>query len=297
MDIALLTEKRFLVQKSDNWYIKNILLEDDLIASEFKSLGLSCCRVAWDGKTNLSNFKYVLFRTTWNYFEQLDQFILFLNHWKNKVNFINPYDQIIWNLDKDYLLQFNKRGINIPNTIIVGKNQKTTLKDICKKNNWRDVVIKPCVSAGGWETHLIKWPEIDAFEKKFKSLIKKQRIMVQVFQKNIQSMGEVSLMIINQKFSHAVIKKAKKGDFRVQDDYGGSVSGYKPEPEMISFANNIMCCLNFRPIYARVDLVWDNNGQLALSELELIEPEMWFRFKPSSSKELATAIKSRCFKN
>ena len=45
------------------------------------------------------------------------------------------------------------------------------------------------------------------------------------------------------------------------------------------------------PIYARVDMFTDNDGQLALSELELIEPELWFRNNPDSADKLAIAVK------
>ena len=45
-------------------------------------------------------------------------------------------------------------------------------------------------------------------------------MLIQPFQKNIISFGEISLMIIDGKYSHSVIKKAKTGDFRVRDDYG-----------------------------------------------------------------------------
>jgi glutathione synthase/RimK-type ligase-like ATP-grasp enzyme len=296
-DVALLTEKRYLLQKSDNWYVQNILHEDRLIAAELRLLGLSCKRVAWDTNTDLSCFKYILFRTTWNYFEKLDKFILFLKTWNKKVGFINPYKHIMWNLDKKYLLDFQKAGINIPETIIVNQNQKSLLKDICQEQNWKDVIVKPCMSAGGWETYLVKNYDIHNFEPQFAKLIKTQNMMIQVFQKNILSFGEVSLMMIGQKFSHAVIKKVKRGDFRVQDDYGGTVESYSPSSRLILFANNIMQNLSFKPTYARIDVILDNNHQFALSELELIEPEMWFRFSPSSSKNLAFSIKNSFFNN
>jgi len=295
MDVALLTEKRYLLTKGDNWYVKNILYEDNLIATELSLLGLSCKRIAWDTNTDLSKFKYVLFRTTWNYFEKLEEFVLFLKSWNKKVEFINPYPQIIWNLDKKYLLDFQKAGINIPETFIVNQNQKIKLKDICFKKKWNDVVVKPCISAGGWETYFIKKSDIQNFEPQFAELIKKQNMIVQVFQKNILSFGEVSLMMIDQKFSHAVIKKAKKGDFRVQDDYGGTVVNYAPSSQLVLFAENIIKNLDFKPTYSRVDIILDNNSQFALSELELIEPEMWFRFNPPSSKRLALAIKNQFF--
>ena len=83
----------------------------------------------------------------------------------------------------------------------------------------------------------------------------------------------------------------KKGDFRVQDDFGGTVLKYKPNSEEIEFAETAVKACETMPIYARVDMFTDNNGQLALSELELIEPELWFRNNPDSADKLAIAVK------
>ena len=69
-------------------------------------------------------------------------------------------------------------------------------------------------------------------------------------------------------------KWRKKGDFRVQDDFGGSVNQYQANEEEIYFAENVIAVLENQPIYARVDVIWDNNNELAVSELELIEPEL-----------------------
>ena len=63
-------------------------------------------------------------------------------------------------------------------------------------------------------------------------------------------------------------KMAKKGDFRVQDDFGGSVNQYQANEEEIYFAENVIAVLENQPIYARVDVIWDNNNELAVSELE-----------------------------
>ena len=43
-------------------------------------------------------------------------------------------------------------------------------------------------------------------------------------------------MLFGGNFSHSVIKKAKQGDFRVQDDFGGSVEKYNPSSQMIDLA-------------------------------------------------------------
>ena len=58
----------------------------------------------------------------------------------------------------------------------------------------------------------------------------------------------------------------------------------------IEFAENCIKKCPYSPIYARVDILYDNKNSLAVSELELIEPELWFRNNPKSASILAKEI-------
>jgi hypothetical protein len=102
--------------------------------------------------------------------------------------------------------------------------------------------------------------------------------------------GEVALMFFNGQYSHAVLKVAKPGDFRVQDDFGGTVHNYTPTDEEIRLGEQTVQACAIVPVYARVDIIEDNNSVPAVSELEIIEPELWFRFHPPSAEQLAEAI-------
>ena len=108
--------------------------------------------------------------------------------------------------------------------------------------------------------------------------------------KNISIKGEISLIMIGGKYTHAVKKNAKKGDFRVQDDHGGTVEIYEANRVEINFAEKCINKCPFFPIYARVDIVYDNKNKPALMELELIEPELWFRNNSESAIILAEEI-------
>ena len=66
---------------------------------------------------------------------------------------------------------------------------------------------------------------------------------------------------------------------------------YRPTKEEITFAEDCLITSPFAPIYARVDIVYDNNNKPSLSELELIEPELWFRNYHKSAELLAKEIK------
>ncbi|MBO6631975.1 MAG: hypothetical protein JJ936_10545, partial [Psychroserpens sp.] len=61
----------------------------------------------------------------------------------------------------------------------------------------------------------------------------------------------------------------------------------------IQFAEAAVKACPELPIYARVDIFEDNEGSIALSELELIEPELWFRNHKQAALVLADGIKAR----
>ena len=151
--------------------------------------------------------------------------------------------------------------------------------------------MKPCISGTARHTYKLNENNLDEHTLIFQELIANEAMMLQPFQHDIVKKGEISMVLIDGNFTHAVIKKAKPGEFRVQDDFGGQVTIYKPTSEEIIFAELVIRACPELPIYARVDIFTDNEGRIALSELELIEPELWFRFFPQASKILAKTIK------
>ena len=74
---------------------------------------------------------------------------------KSNIRFINSYSLIKWNLDKTYLLDLEKKGINIPKTILVKRKEKISLKDLFSKTNWKEAIIKPTVSGAARHTYRI----------------------------------------------------------------------------------------------------------------------------------------------
>jgi hypothetical protein len=76
----------------------------------------------------------------------------------------------------------------------------------------------------------------------------------------------------------------------VQDDHGGSVKEHKATKKEILFAEHCLKACPFKPIYARIDIVYDNNNELSLSEIELIEPELWLRNNPTCADIFASEI-------
>ena len=170
-----------------------------------------------------------------------------------------------------------------------------------------DLVIKPTVSGAAKDTYRVTrrnnaWhlapAHLEPAEDLWTSLLQRQDMMVQPFLPSVVADGELSLMWLGGTVTHAVKKQAKPGDFRVQDDHGGTVVPHNMTQEERAFAERamdaaakIMGQSNMgEPLYARVDMVRDMHGGWAVSELEMVEPELWFRMCPDAAGVLARVI-------
>jgi hypothetical protein len=292
IDVVILTERRYCDTVRIGNSNTNVFLEDDLIRKELENEGLTTIRLPWDDSNfDWSSTKFVLFRSTWDYFNRFEEFSSWLNTISKQTQLINPEQTIRWNIDKHYLLDLEQKGVHCVPTVFLEKGTTTTLKEVYKQHNFNETVLKPAVSGTARHTYRLNSDTISNHETILKELTTNEAMLLQPFQYDIVEKGEVSLVIINGKFTHAVLKVAKTGDFRVQDEFGGSVHDYIPTHKEIAFAENSIKVCNPMPLYARVDILTDNNGNLALVELELVEPELWFRKNTKAAKALASAIK------
>jgi glutathione synthase/RimK-type ligase-like ATP-grasp enzyme len=290
-DITILTQSSYVNPKKRDVYTDNVLLEDKLIIDALEAKGLKVCRTNWDNPDfDFTTTKYVLFRAIWDYFDRFPEFSKWLKETSQKTKMLNPAEQIVWNMDKHYLRDLEANGVNIVKTAFVEIGDTRTLKQAIVDSGWEHVILKPAVSGGARHTYKIKPGESDQHEAIFKELITEEAMLIQPFINNIMEKGEVSFMVFGGKYSHAVLKKAKAGDFRVQDDYGGTIHKYEASPEEIEFVQNVMDKCKTVPVYGRVDVTWDNEDHLALVELEIIEPELWFRESTKSPTMLAEAV-------
>lgn len=293
-DVVILTDDRYVDEKDSSDYYQNVYLEDRLVKEALERKGLSVTRKSWsDPKFDWSSTRSVLFRTTWDYFDRFDEFSKWLKEVGEHTQLLNSEKLIHWNIDKHYMLDLQKEGVHICETYFVETGTKESLNELHKKYGLSDFILKPCVSGGARHTYKISENNIDQYEEIFQELIAVEAMMLQPFQHNIVTKGELSLMVMNGKYTHTVLKIAKEGDFRVQDDYGGTVHDYQASKEEIAYAEKAVKSCPEMPIYARVDVFLDNQNKLALAELELIEPELWFRNFPESADELAKGIQQR----
>ena len=89
-DVVILTDHRYVKPENTDWYIDQVLLEDQLLQTALEEKGLHVIKKDWaDKHFDWTITKYAIFRTTWDYFERFDEFFTWLENTKNKTTFIN----------------------------------------------------------------------------------------------------------------------------------------------------------------------------------------------------------------
>ena len=317
MNVVVLTDRRYVGDHPQSGpvegYADNVMLEDNLVCEALKKRGVPATRHAWcDPEVDWSRVACAVFRTTWDYFDRWPAFSAWLESSASKTTLLNAPEVLRWNLDKHYLKDLQSEGIAVVPTTYVAKGTNMPLLNVMEQQKWTDVVVKPAIAGGAFDTYRVTragavthhspiHPTHENSESLWRVLLTKQDMLVQPFLFDVIESGEISLIWIEGEVTHGVQKQAKKDDFRVQDDHGGTVTPIDPTPELVQTAQDIMAkCMQHcakrgwdSPLYARVDLMRGDQGTWLVSELEMVEPELWFRFCPAAADRLANAIHGR----
>ncbi|MEQ1748516.1 MAG: hypothetical protein ABL974_03785 [Prosthecobacter sp.] len=292
-DVALLTDRRYTAESAaeEDWYLRNILHDDRLLREALTSRGLTSQRVDWaDASIDWTNFRCAVFRTTWDYFYRFSEFSAWLDRVSQQTLLCNPLGTVRWNMDKHYLADLASRGIPVVPTVFLERGSRRSIREVLEETGWDEAVIKPCVSGSARHTYRVNRLCAAAHQPQVTALLADAAMLMQPFQEDIIRTGEDTLMVFAGRYSHAVRKKPKSGDFRVQDDHGGTVQPLNPTPDQIELAERVFASCQPMPIYGRVDMVRDSAGRLAIMELEVIEPEMWLRSHPPAAEMFAEGI-------
>ena len=290
-DIAIVTQASLLqLDQQDPWQCQ-IALEEAWLTQALREQGLTVCRLPWDDpQQDWSQVRGAVLRSTWDYSERSEEFEAWLDRAGQQTLLFNRYDLLRWNIDKHYLRDLAEQGVAIVPSVFVAKGQQIDLPALAQRFGWDEVVIKPVVSAGARGTQCIDLQQPQAAQQALDEASAREAMIVQPFLPSVLLQGELSLVVIAGEVCHAVRKTPRPGDFRVQDDHGGHVLPHIANTEEIAFAERAVAACPVLPLYARVDMLRDQQGRLRLLELELIEPELFFRFNPLAAASLAQHI-------
>ena len=268
--------------------------DDQLLLAALRQRGLHAEPVVWtDRDVDWPGVRLCVIRSTWDYMTRLEAYLAWAERVEKVTALWNPLEVIRWNTHKSYLEELAGRGVRVVPTLWLEKGARVDLRELLIDQGWRDAVIKPAVSATARETIRLGVTGTDPAQEHLDRLLAVEDMLVQPFLRRVESDGELSLQFIDGEFTHAIRKRPVKGDYRVQDEFGGSMEPVEPEADELQFAVHALQTARREMLYVRVDVMRDNNGGLCLSELELVEPMLYFRQHPLAAESLADAILRR----
>ena len=132
----------------------------------------------------------------------------------------NSSEILDWNFDKRYLQDLAAAGVSLVPTIVVPRGERPDIVALARARGWDEIVVKPTISGGAYCTHRFRLDAADRYRDDIARTLLDRGLLIQPFLPEIQSAGELSLLFFDGVFSHAVCKRPKDGDYRVQFQFG-----------------------------------------------------------------------------
>lgn len=278
--IALLTCDRF----------PELYETDQKLIPVLKEYGYWAKAEIWDNPNAIwHQYDVIIFRNTWDYYLKIDEFNAWLDTIDNAgIRSFNPISVIRWNKHKFYLRELHAIGMPVIPGFYISRTNELNIEKLLPRD-WTQAILKPAISAGSYLTTLFNTKDAASVSVNYRDLAKEQDLILQKFIPEIRTEGEISLLYFDKKFSHAVVKKPKQGDFRIQSMFGGKYQPYTPTRLLLQMVQKIVDFVADELLYARVDgIIID--GTFHLMELELIEPDLYLDYVENGTMKFADNI-------
>lgn len=232
----------------------------------------------------------VILKSIWGYHTNYELFKNQILDLKNKcIILVNDYDFIFWNINKyDYLNDIKDIGI-IPTLFLDIKNLKSddeiihSISEAAKNFNVDTVVVKPSISESGYLTYKYKLDENN--NEIIKSIKDKDLdFILQPYRDSILE-GEISVILINGVSYYGV--KRFPGVLEEKKDVIYLEIADIPEDiknKILKLNDFLLNKFKILPNICRVDFIKNDNSYEIL-EVELIDPDLFFRNIPEKIKE------------
>lgn len=256
-----------------------------------------------DGTVDWSRYDVAVVRTTWDYPAHRDAFVTWAETAGAATSLWNPADVLRWNTHKSYLIELEERGAPVVPTAWLAQGDRVDLAELLAARGWRRAVVKPAVAAGSdgllrvdADATVAVGGGRSAPQAHLDRLLAGGDVMVQPYLDAVEAEGEVSVVLVDGAVTHVVRKSPAPGEFRIQEQYGGryerldlAADGAEPA----ALGRWVVEASGHEFLYARVDLLRDDNGAWQLAEMEVTEPDLYLTLAPDVGTVLAEATLAR----
>ena len=266
-----------------------ITRDDQFLANALSDRGCRVVAQNWDdAEVEWAAFDAIVLRSCWDYHLRADEFRAWLQCCID-LPVWNPAPMVLENIHKSYLLELRKNGVSVVDTLLIRSGQRCDLEQVLSRPGWRDAVIKPAISATAHETWLTGGTPLAESQGRLEQLLAHSDVLIQPFIPEISDQGEYSFVFFSGDLSHVVLKQAKAGEFRVQNDFGGKAISVNPARDLVRQVQKVADGIPQPWLYARIDGV-EVDGRFLVMEIELIEPMLFIEMADQARERFADAL-------
>ncbi|HEU4512310.1 MAG TPA: hypothetical protein VFR87_04330 [Nocardioidaceae bacterium] len=263
----------------------------DLLVRELADRGLSARWVTWDDPgVDWADARLVMIRSTWDYERRRDEFVEWARKVQRLATLVNTAQVVAWNTDKLYLVDLIEAGLPVVPTVGVD----TELELAPAIAAFEPAVVKPRVGAGGRGVVVFDL-EPGGPEGLDESQLELGPWVVQPLVESVHTEGETSVFVLGGRVVSQVRKVPAPGEIRVHEEYGGRGEAVGVTEEAGALALRAVGVaeklLDTALPIARADLMRMPDGQLVLSELELVEPGLYLDLAPGNAPAFADVVR------
>ena len=267
--------------------------DDRLLLRALRARGLAAEPVVWEDRLfDWGGASICVIRSAWDYAYRRQEFLSWVRRTADLLPLWNPAPVVTWNTHKQYLVDLAHRGVPAVPTRVLGAGSRTPLADVLAETGWQDVILKAAVAQTGRYLMRVRPDGHAAGQRHLDRLLPAEDMLVQPFLAGINAEGETSLVFVDGAFSHAARKRPAPGDFRVHDDFDGTIESVTPSAAQMEVARRALAAVDEPLLYARVDLVPGPDGPVVM-ELELVEPDLYLATSAGAAERLAAAVAAR----
>lgn len=254
-------------------------------------LGWAVDMVPWRRDVDWDEYDLVYICTPWDYQDDPDAYLGVLDRIEySRALLVNPLRTVRWNLDKRYLRELESKGVGIVPSRLHDAWDPAIPDAAFDAFGVERIVVKPQVGANADHTYVLTRANASERSGQLASVYARRRLLVQPFITAIEGEGEYSVFYFGGRYSHAIRKTPKRGDFRTQEEHGADIRFAPRDDALCRAAEAALAAVAPMPVYARADYVRGPDGDFLLMELELNEPALYFRMDPGSPARFAAAL-------
>jgi glutathione synthase/RimK-type ligase-like ATP-grasp enzyme len=266
--------------------------DDRALLPALEDVGISAEPVVWEDR--LYPWRSVglcMVRSVWDYAFRREAFLAWAARTARMTTVWNPPELVEWNTHKAYLVDLESRGVPVVPTVVLRRGRHVDLRTEMRDRGWPSVVLKAAVAQTGRYALKVGADDVDRGQAHLDRILPHEDMLLQPFLPTIAE-GELSVTVVDGAVTHAVHKRAAPGDFRVHVDFGGAEERREPSSDEAAVVEAALGALPVRTLYGRVDLVVGLDGRPAVMELEVVEPDLFFRHAPEAARRLAEAVRN-----